>query len=55
VELSEEAMEVWLNMFVYEALWLIMGEPTGEKLKFCWKGPAELMMGSSCIWNVSME
>jgi hypothetical protein len=32
-----------------------MGEPTGEKPKFCWKGPAEFMMESSCIWNVSIE
>ena len=54
MELRDEAMELGLNMFEYEALWFIMGEPTGEKPKFCWKGPAELMMGSSCIWKVSM-
>lgn len=30
-----------------------MGDVPGEKVKFCWKGPAEVMMGSLSIWKVS--
>lgn len=29
--------------------WDIIGEVEGEKEKFCWKGPAEVMMGSFSI------
>ena len=55
MELREEAIEFWLKMLVKEVPWFIMGEPTGEKPKLCWNGPAELMTGSSAIWKVSME
>jgi hypothetical protein len=30
-----------------------MGEVDGEKEKFCWKGPADVMMGSLSMLNVS--
>ncbi len=30
-----------------------MGELAGEKEKFCWKGPAEVMMGSLSKRKVS--
>jgi hypothetical protein len=53
--LREEAIELGLKMLGNEVPWFIMGEPTGEKPKFCWKGPAEFMTGSSCIWKVSIE
>jgi hypothetical protein len=33
--------------------WGIIGEDEGEKEKFCWKGPAEVMIGSFSILNVS--
>jgi hypothetical protein len=33
--------------------WETMGEVAGEKEKFCWKGPAEVMMGSFPRRNVS--
>lgn len=30
-----------------------MGEVDGEKEKFCWKGPAEVMIGSLSMGKVS--
>jgi hypothetical protein len=33
--------------------WGIIGEVEGEKEKFCWKGPAEVMIGSLSMLNVS--
>jgi hypothetical protein len=47
--LREEAIENGLEMLGKEVPWFIIGDPTGEKLKFCWNGPAELMTGSSGI------
>jgi hypothetical protein len=33
--------------------WETMGELAGEKEKFCWKGPAEVRMGSLSTRKVS--
>lgn len=39
----------------WKELWVTIGEVEGEKEKFCWKGPAEVMMGSCSIWKLSRE
>jgi hypothetical protein len=54
VEFREDAMELGLYMLEKECVWLMSGEPTGEKPKFCWKGPAEDIIGSSLSWKVSI-
>ena len=54
MELREEAIEFGLYMLEKEDVWFMSGDPTGEKPKFCWKGPAELIIGSSLSWKVSM-
>jgi hypothetical protein len=41
-------------------LWIVekgpvdtIGDAAGEKVKFCWKGPADVKIGSSLILKVS--
>lgn len=43
----------WLLYMLANAPWCAIGEVPGEKAKFGWKGPAEVMIGSLSIWNVS--
>jgi len=47
-----EAIEALLYM-VENGSWETMGELAGEKEKFCWKGPADVMMGSFSNRKVS--
>lgn len=49
---ADEGMD-WLLYILANAPWCAIGEVPGEKPKFCWKGPAEVMMGSLSIWKVS--
>lgn len=45
---AEEGMD-WLLYMLANAPWCAIGEVPGEKAKFGWKGPAEVMMGSLSI------
>ena len=44
-------MEVLL--YIEKGPFATSGDPVGENVKFCWKGPAEDKIGSSFISKVS--